>query len=133
MYPHFHRGDMAKPSQFYTFVNLDRKATVAARVEVAGTSRVRRRGLLQVSSMDADAGLWIVPCEAIHTFGMKVPIDSVFLDKQMCVRSVRRELRPGRIAICLRAHSVLELAAGTIERSGTVVGDRLAVSDTIHQ
>lgn len=34
-----------------------------------------------------------------------------------------------RIAVCLRAHSVLELPAGTVDRTGTVRGDRLEFND----
>ncbi len=98
---------------------------LASRVRLAGTSRERRRGLLGETAFDNISGLWIVPCEAVHTFGMKMPIDSIFLDKRLCVKSLRTNLKPGRVAICLSAHSVLELPAGTVTSSGTAVGDRL--------
>ncbi len=108
-----------------TFVNRDRTSTIADRAQLAGTSRERRHGLLGRERFKEFSGLWIVPCEAIHTFGMKMPIDSIFLDRQLRVRGLRTNLQPSRIAICLRAHSVLELPAGTIARSGTQVGDQL--------
>ncbi len=111
--------------QLFRFVNLARGSVIAMRVRIAGTSAERRRGLLKTTSLHEDAGLWIVPCEAIHTFGMKLPIDAVFLDKDLRVCSLRCHLRPSRIAFSLRAHSVLELPAGVIARSGTVVGDQL--------
>jgi uncharacterized membrane protein (UPF0127 family) len=60
---------------------------------------------------------------------MKLAIDSFFLDKQFRVRGLRENLRPGRIAFCMRANFVLELAAGVIARSGTAVEDRLALSE----
>ena len=116
---------MEQTSKLVTFVNRDRASNVAGRVRIAGTSRERRRGLLGVSDFDEDRGLWIIPCEAIHTFGMKVTLDSIFLDKRLRVRSLRSNLKPGRIAVCLRAHSVLELPVGTIARSGTLIGDQL--------
>ena len=78
-----------------------------------------------VTEFDEADGLWIVPCEAIHTFGMKMPIDSIFLDKHLRVKKLRSALRPGRMAICFSADSVLELPAGTIVKSGTAVGDQL--------
>ncbi len=109
-----------------TFINRDRGSTVANKVQLAGTSRERRRGLL---GRDDFAGLWIVPCEAIHTFGMRVEIDAVFLDRELRVRGLKRHLRPGRISFCLRAHSVLELPAGAISSSGTATGDRLEMQD----
>jgi uncharacterized membrane protein (UPF0127 family) len=75
--------------------------------------------------MDGEAGLWICPCEAIHTFGMKFPIDVIFLDRDYRVRKVRRELTPNRISFCLSASSVVELRAGAIAASGTQLNDRL--------
>ena len=109
----------------YSVLNLDRGVAVARQVRVASTSRDRRTGLLGVDSLAEDAGLWIVPCEAIHTFGMRVPIDVLFLDKEFRVRKLQAGLIPWRIALCLRASSVLELAAGSAARSSTKVGDRL--------
>lgn len=113
--------------QFETYAvqNLDRGVTVATEVRVAGTSGARRRGLLDVEALAEGAGLWIAPCEAIHTFGMKVPIDVVFLDKDFRVRKLVANLAPRRIAICLKASSVLELQREAVARSGTSVGDRL--------
>jgi hypothetical protein len=97
---------------------------VAGQVQVAGVSRERRKGLSGIAEMPVDSGLWIIPCEAIHTFGMKMRIDVIFLDRDFRVRHTRAALAPNRVAVCLRAYSVLELAPGSIERSGTRVGDR---------
>ena len=112
----------------FTLVNQNRGSTLAKRVRLAGTSRERRRGLLSVCTLDDDSGLWIDPCEAIHTFGMKMPIDSVFVDKYFRVRKLRANLSPGRIAFCTMAQSVIELPAGTIRRSRTGIGDQLSFS-----
>ena len=115
---------MKHAPKLFTFINRDQDVTVASGVQIVGASRERRRGLLGRTAFDELGGLWIVPCEAIHTFGMKIAIDSIFLDKHLKVRSLRSGLKPGRIAICLPAHSVLELPVGVIAASGTVVGDR---------
>lgn len=109
----------------YSFRNISEDSLVASRVFLAGTSRERRAGLLHVHRMDELTGLWIIPCEAIHTFFMRMAIDAVFLDKQFRVTKVRANLAPFRMAASLRAHSVLELTPGTIGRSRTKVGDRL--------
>lgn len=119
---------MEQSSKLFSFVNQDRGSTLARGVPLAGTSRQRRRGLLDLTSWTNYPGLWIVPCEAIHTFGMKVPLDSVFLDRQLRVRALRPALKPWRFAVCLRAHSVLELPLGAIESSGTCLGNQLVVS-----
>jgi uncharacterized protein len=108
--------------------NLRTQSTVASRVEVADRGPVRRRGLLGRRSLAEDEGLWIVPCEAVHTFGMRFAIDLVFLDRRNVVRKVRSSVPPWRLSGCLRAHSVLELAAGTLTRMPVAPGDTLQLS-----
>jgi uncharacterized membrane protein (UPF0127 family) len=113
------------PPQLYTALNCTRNTILARRVAAATASKDRRRGLLSRTSLDAGEGLRIAPCEAIHTFGMKIPIDAIFLDKACRVRRIRHSIRSCRIAVCLSAHSVLEIAAGAAALSGTQVGDRI--------
>ncbi len=98
---------------------------MALAAEVADTSKKRRKGLLGRTSLSEGEGLWITPCEAIHTIGMKFPIDVVFLSRDRRVVKLKEAVPPGRIAVCLRAHSVLELPAGTVAATNTAVGDRL--------
>jgi uncharacterized membrane protein (UPF0127 family) len=105
--------------------NRDKGTIVADAAEVASTSAKRRKGLLSHEALLPGQGLWIVPCEAIHTFGMKFPIDIVYLDRKRRVRKTRVNMVPGRISMCLLAHSVLELPAGTIARTNTQTGDQL--------
>ena len=95
------------------------------RVIVATTSRDRRTGLRSVTKLAPDTGLWIAPCEAIHTFGMKIVIDAVFLDRRGKVRKICQSLRPNRMAICFSAHSVMEFSAGFISRFAIRPGDEL--------
>jgi hypothetical protein len=106
--------------------NATRDATVATRVEWAGDSESRRRGLLGRESLGPEEGMYIVPCQWIHMFGMKFPIDVAFLSRSGRVLALHRGLRPGRLSRpVLRAEGVLELAAGTLDRTGTSVGDVL--------
>ena len=107
--------------------NVTRETIVAERVEVADTSETRKRGLLGRTGLEAGAGIWLVPCEWVHMFGMKFAIDIVVLDKNNVVVGVQEGLKPGRFGkLFWRAHSTLELPAGTIRASGTVKGDRIA-------
>jgi Uncharacterized conserved protein len=94
-------------------------------VDVADTSSKRRSGLLKYPGLNPGQGLWIVPCEAVHTFGMKFPIDVVFLNKKRKVLKIRKDMGRWGMALCLRAHSVLELPAGTLQRTSTMPGDQL--------
>ena len=97
---------------------------------MADSSAARRTGLLRHERLEAGEGLWIVPCEAIHTFGMKFPIDVVFLSRQREVVKIVPALPRWRIAVCFRAHSVLELGAGQAEAAGLRIGDQLEVRQT---
>ena len=96
-------------------------------IDVANTSAKRRVGLLRHKLLGPGEGLWITPCESVHTFFMKFPIDLVYLDKRRKVRKVRHAVPPWRLSLCLTAHSILELPAGTAERTGTVAGDVLVI------
>lgn len=105
--------------------NLTRNTDLGNRIEVADTSAKRREGLLKRSALAPGEGLWIVPCESVHTFFMKFPIDLVYLDRNCVVRKVRRAVKPWRLSACLLAHSILELPVGAAQASRTEVGDRL--------
>jgi uncharacterized membrane protein (UPF0127 family) len=56
---------------------------------------------------------------------MRFAIDVVFLDKRRQVVKLRENLGKNRISGSFRAHSVLELPAGTVARTGTAPGDQL--------
>ena len=98
---------------------------LADRADAAQNSSQRRTGLLKHTSLEPGEGLWIVPCEGVHTFGMKFPIDVVFLNKKRKILKARPNMVRGRIAVSLLAHSVLELPAGTLAATGTSAGDQL--------
>jgi hypothetical protein len=59
---------------------------------------------------------------------MRFPIDLVYLDRRRRVKKVRSAVPPWRLSACLSAHSVIELAAGTIRRTQTIPGDTLEFS-----
>jgi uncharacterized membrane protein (UPF0127 family) len=105
--------------------NLTRGTTLATQLEVAGTGASRRKGLLGRNGLAAGEGLWIVPCESVHTFFMRFPIDLVYLDRHHHIRKVRSAVGPWRLSACLAAHSILELPAGVVEATRTERGDRL--------
>jgi uncharacterized membrane protein (UPF0127 family) len=107
--------------------NHTRDTILGEAVEIADTSEKRRVGLLKHERLEPGTGLWIVPCESVHTFFMKFPIDLVYLDKQRKVRKVRHAVPAWRLSACLTAHSILELPAGTVEKTGTVPGDELSL------
>jgi uncharacterized membrane protein (UPF0127 family) len=124
---HFFRR-RAKQKVCLRFWNLTRQAELAGCVEVASHGSTRRKGLLGRCFLPSGAGLWILPCSAVHTLGMQFPIDLVYLDRKLQVKKVKSNVGPWRLSACLSAHSVLELAAGTVRLTQTSRGDRLEIS-----
>lgn len=109
-------------------INRTRETLVATACEVASDSRARRKGLLGRDFLPSGSGLLITPCEGVHTIGMRFAIDILYLDRQHRVAKVRSSVKPWRLSLCLRAHSVLELPSGIAEQSGTKAGDQLEIT-----
>jgi uncharacterized membrane protein (UPF0127 family) len=111
-------------TEVFEAVNITKGVVVAARVEWAGTSEARRRGLLGRDHIDPSEGAYIVPTQWIHMFGMRFPIDVAFLGDDGRVLHVCHALDPNHLSpIVWRAEGALELAAGTLERTKTEIGD----------
>ncbi len=90
------------------------------------------------ASLGTDSGLWLPGESGIHMMFMRFPIDAVFLtrpdrahDGAQFVVSIHRGLRAwiGLVPLVRGAYGVLELPVGTIERTGTAVGDLIALED----
>ncbi|MBI3182571.1 MAG: DUF192 domain-containing protein [Myxococcales bacterium] len=106
--------------------NTTRGKLLADRAEQATGFLARLVGLMGRRHLDFGEGLHLVPCNSIHTFFMRIPIDALFLDSKGAVVKAYPALPPWRVTgIFLRARSVLELPAGTMAGSGTREGDQL--------
>jgi uncharacterized protein len=116
------------PAPRLQIANLTRQTELANCAELADHGAARNKGLLGRTSLPPGAGLWIVPCESVHTFFMKFPIDLVYIDRNKRVKKVRRNVGPWRLSACLSAHSIIELPAGVVERTETTPGDQLQIS-----
>lgn len=101
-------------------------ALLADDLNIARSLWHKTKGLLGVKSLNQGAGLYIVNCQAIHSFFMQFPFDAVFVDKSWRVLHLIHGMRPSRMSpIVWRAHGVVELPAGVITASGTEKGDLL--------
>ena len=109
--------------------NLTRNTVLADCMEVADSAAKRNKGLLGRECLAPGEGLWIIPCESVHTFWMRFPIDLVYLDRKKRIRKLRNSVPAWRLSACLRAHSVIELPAGTIRATRTEYGDNLDFSE----
>jgi uncharacterized protein len=88
----------------------------------------RAVGLLATAALDDPCGLWIAPCNAVHTLGMRYPIDVVFLRDDGTVARVVPQLAPWRAASCRQAHATLELRAGLAGLLHLAPGRQLALA-----
>ncbi len=107
-------------------VNRETGQVLAERAEVADSVLARFLGLMGRAELPAGAGLVIVPCNSVHCFFMRFPIDVIHLDRAGKVLRCVPALRPNRIGpIVLGSHSVVELPAGTIAATATRDGHHL--------
>jgi uncharacterized protein len=116
------------PSSPIMILNVTRQTELASSAEVADHGAARNKGLLGRASLAPGSGLWIVPCESVHTFFMKFPIDLVYIDRNRKVKKVRNNVGPWRLSACLSAHSIIELPAGVAQTTQTQPGDQLQFS-----
>jgi len=106
--------------------NLTRGRIIGKTVRVADRFFPRMRGLLRTDRLAEGEGLWIHPCSSIHSLGMRFEFDAVFLGTDGKVVGRYERFRRNRISrVFWSARGVLELPAGTIERTGTEVGDEI--------
>ncbi len=86
----------------------------------------RGRGLLGRDRLDAGEALYLAPCHAVHTLGMRFALDLVFVDRNLRVRRMLWNVPPGRCVWGgLRSHGVLEMQAGWFPREALRVGAAL--------
>lgn len=109
----------------FSLRNITRDSLLGSAIARTASAAERRTGLLKHECLEEGSGLWIVPCQAIHMFFMRFPLDVIYIDKKQRVRKTVRNLAPWRISICIAAHSVIELPAGAIDRTQTERGDQL--------
>lgn len=99
---------------------IERLPTIALpaglRAGVAGTRRARLIGLALAAAPPPRVGLLIPRCRSVHTFGMRRPLDVVFLDGRGRIVRIATAVPPRRIAWCAGAAAVIETRAGEGER-----------------
>ncbi|MFQ5532114.1 MAG: DUF192 domain-containing protein [Candidatus Nanoarchaeia archaeon] len=104
-------------------------------VEIAGTLEQRTRGLMYRDSLDENSGmLFVFPQEDIYLFWMKnvrFPLDIIWLNSnqevvytQENIPSCNQEICP-TITPLAKAKYVLEINAGTVDKIGLGVGDKV--------
>ncbi len=109
-------------------INRTRATCLVERGEIAASMWARLRGLLGRAPLQAGEGLLLRGEKAIHTIGMGLAMDALFLDRDGRVVHSISAMPPLRLSpFIARAADVLELPAGTIARTATQVGDHVEI------
>jgi uncharacterized membrane protein (UPF0127 family) len=99
-----------------------------ARLTRADSGASRTIGYLGRVSVDDDEGLWLDRCSGVHTLGMRISIDVVFVDRTGIVLGVEEAVRPWRFWVGRHgARSVIEMAAGNARRRGITPSTSLEI------
>ncbi|MEX2532292.1 MAG: DUF192 domain-containing protein [Gemmatimonadota bacterium] len=107
-------------------VNSTRDRDLGRRVGLANRRWSRLRGLLGRKELPEGEGLLIHPCRAVHMYGMRFPLDVLFLDERGQVDALYEGLEPWkRTGLHREARYALELPVGTIAATETRKGDRI--------
>ena len=78
----------------------------------AATPHARLVGLAFLGRLQPGLALMLESCAAVHTFGMRFPLDLLFLDARGAVVRVVGDVSPRRLVRCPGARAVLETTAG---------------------
>jgi uncharacterized membrane protein (UPF0127 family) len=107
-------------------LNTGTGSVIARSVSRAKSAWQRAIGLMGRTKLDPDEGLWLEPCSAVHTIGMRIPVDIVLLNASHRVVAIV----PNACPMCpIISHPgttvVIELASGSAKRSAIAIGHQL--------
>jgi uncharacterized membrane protein (UPF0127 family) len=108
-------------------INITRGTDLITRGEMALNFWRRLKGLLFTDSLLCGQGIVIKPCSSIHTIGMSYYIDILFVNAEDIIVKSVVAMKPYRMARCTDSIFVIELPAGTVQRTGTQIGDKVVV------
>lgn len=110
-----------------SFTGLTNSCTgknIATSVLLADSFWLRLRGLLGRPPLKPYEGLWLIPCQQVHMYGMHYPLSIWFISSTGRVCHIIDQLEPGKISPRVReAVSIIEFPAGWAEKTDTHVGD----------
>ncbi len=102
-------------------LNVTRKTILSEDAKEAKSFLDRTLGLLRSSNPRT---LIFKTRFGIHTFGLRVPIDLVVLDKKGQVKVVKKSLKPGKLFFWNpQFETIIELPRATLRRTKTQKGD----------
>lgn len=109
-------------------INQSKNTILSENAILANKFFKRIKGLLGKKEFVKGEALVIRPCNSIHTFFMRFPIDVLFVGRDNRVVAAISCLKPfGLSKIYFKASFVVELPAGTISTTFTHKGDLLSL------
>ncbi|MFH1515521.1 MAG: DUF192 domain-containing protein [bacterium] len=88
---------------------------LASNCELAVDFAKRFLGLMFRPSIDENDALMLIPCNSVHTFFMRFPVDLVFIDQNGRILYEERNMSPGNVMYPVKdAWGVLELKGGKL-------------------
>jgi uncharacterized membrane protein (UPF0127 family) len=104
--------------------NQTQRFILADNARMADTFLLRLVGLLNRAQITLGEALVIMPCQQIHMFFMRFPIDVVFVDKSNLVVGLVENIQPFAMSPMFKhSQRAIELPMGTIAQSRTCLGD----------
>ena len=102
--------------------------TLIERVWIADRFWLRAKGLLGRDSLAENEALFLAPCASIHTFFMRFALDVIFVDRQMKVQKVVRNVAPFRLASGgSKTWGVVEMRSGWFPAEAVREGDAISL------
>ena len=106
--------------------NLSRTKLLCSQAKYANRFFSRLIGLLGKKELLEGEGLIIYPCNMVHSLGMRMRIDVLFLNKTHEVVYGMERMPPNKISPRIKdASYVIELPAGVISQTNTALGDNI--------
>jgi len=106
--------------------NETKDSLVASEAKFVTSWWGRLRGLLGEKEICLGSAMVLSPCDSIHMFGMRFPLDVLFADSDGVVVGLVENIRPWRMTKRYRgAVCAVELPVGAIAESNTERGDAL--------
>ncbi|HEV3313062.1 MAG TPA: DUF192 domain-containing protein [Chloroflexota bacterium] len=110
--------------------NETRGTVLADELELARSTWTRFVGLMGRRDLPDGQALVLEPGNSIHMFFMRFAIDAVFVDRNWNVLHVAYGIKPWHVSRFVpKSRRVIEMPAGTCQRTDTRVGDRLSLGE----
>ncbi len=87
------------------------------------------KGLLGEAQLKENTGMLFKRCSNIHMFGMKMPLDIIFLASDGRIIKCVNSLQPWKVSGCLGSSMTLELPKGSIEKTGLKQSMKLEIKE----